>query len=151
MSVLFVCLGNICRSPMAEGALRAATAKAGLTIDIDSAGTADYHIGQPPDRRAIATAARHGVDIWDLRGRQLSEGDFDRFTHIFAMDKANLAGIKARAPRESRGRIALLCDVFEGRDGEAVPDPYHGDEAAFEAVWKTVDEAAQTIVKQLRT
>ena len=147
-SVLFVCLGNICRSPMAEGALRAAAVKAGIEVKVDSVGTANYHIGEGPDPRAIATAARHGIDIAGLLGRQLSEADFDRFTHIFAMDKANMAGIKARAPRHSTAQIALLLDILPGRKDEPVPDPYYGDDEDFLACWETINEAVAALVRR---
>lgn len=135
---------------MAEGALRAAAEKAGLDIQVDSVGTASYHIGEPPDPRAIATAARHGVDISGLTGRQLAEADFHRFTHIFALDKANMAGIKGRTPRNSSAQIALLLDVLEGRAGEAVPDPYYGDDNGFEECWQTINEAVEALIAQLR-
>lgn len=148
-AVLFVCLGNICRSPMAEGALREAARKAGLDIEVDSVGTAAYHIGESPDPRAIATAQRYGVDISAAIGRQLSEKDFERFTHIFAMDKANMAGIKARAPRHSTAEIALLLDQLVGREGEPVPDPYYGDDDGFEACWQMIGEAVEVLVARM--
>ena len=150
LSVLFVCLGNICRSPMAEGAFRKAALDAGLDIVVDSAGTAGYHIGEPPDPRAIATAQSHGIDISDGRGRQLSEEDFDRFSHIFALDTANLAGIKARRPRHCRAEVGLLLDVFGDRKGESVADPYYGDESDFEACWDEVSRAASKLAQRLR-
>lgn len=149
-AVLFVCLGNICRSPMAEGALREAARKAGLDIDVDSVGTASYHIGENPDPRAIATARRHGVDISAARGRQLSEEDFTRFTHIFAMDKANMAGIKAREPRHATASTAMLLDLVSGQQGQPVPDPYYGDEEGFEACWQTIHSAIDVLVEKLR-
>ena len=150
VSVLFVCLGNICRSPMAEGAFRKAAADAGLSVRTDSAGTAGYHIGEPPDPRAIETASRHGVDISEGRGRQLSERDFDTFTHIFALDTANLAGIRARGPRHAKAEVALLLDLFDDRKGESVADPYYGDENDFEECWAQVSLAAQKLAEKLK-
>src|SRR6056297_910691 len=131
ISVLLVCLGNICRSPMAEGALREAAEKAGLEIRVDSAGTAAYHIGDPPDPRAVATAKAHGVNIASLRARQLSDADFETFTYIIALDRANMAGVKARAPRHGDFELSLLLDALEGHEGEPVPDPYYGDDEGF--------------------
>jgi len=147
--VLFVCLGNICRSPMAEGAFRAAAEKSGLDCEADSAGTASYHIGEPPDRRAIATARRHNVDIAYFRGRQIEQDDFYRFTHIFALDSANLAGIKAIAPRDGTAKVALLMDLVEGREGTPVKDPYYGDQRDFEAVWDEVTAASEALIEEL--
>jgi protein-tyrosine phosphatase len=146
ISVLFVCLGNICRSPMAEGALREAARKAGLELEVDSVGTAGYHIGEPPDPRAVAVARDHGVSISGLIGRQLADADFDRFTHIFALDSANLAGIRARAPRHCEARIGLLLDVLDHRKGESVADPYYGDEQGFEDCWQTISEAVDALL-----
>ncbi|TRD10015.1 low molecular weight phosphotyrosine protein phosphatase [Erythrobacter insulae] len=147
LSVLFVCLGNICRSPMVEGAFRAAAENAGIEARVDSVGTAAYHIGEPPDSRAIATAMAHGVDIAALRGRQLQPQDFYEFTHIFALDTANLAGVKAQEPRDASANVSLLMDAVEGRSGEPVPDPYYGDESDFQAVWAEIQTAVAALVK----
>lgn len=150
LSVLFVCLGNICRSPMAEGAFRKAAAEAGLNVQIDSAGTAGYHIGDPPDPRAVEIARRNGVDISNARGRQLNERDFEKFSHIFALDTANLAGIEARGPRHRNAEISLLLDVFDDRKGESIADPYYGDESDFEECWMQVSRAAQQLADKLK-
>ncbi|WP_108791053.1 arsenate reductase/protein-tyrosine-phosphatase family protein [Erythrobacter sp. Alg231-14] len=150
ISVLFVCLGNICRSPMAQGAMADAARKAGLDIRVDSVGTAAYHIGHTPDPRAIATARANGVDIGGLFGRQLTAQDFTDFTHIFALDGANMAGIKARAPRHSTARIAMLLDAVEGKEGTSVPDPYYGDEEGFVACWDLVNEAAIALIERFK-
>lgn len=147
--VLFVCLGNICRSPMAEGAFRDAAAKAGLDCVTDSVGTASYHIGEAPDDRAIATAAAHGVDISGLRGRQLEPDDFYRFNHIFALDTANQFAIKAQAPIDGIAKVSLLMDLVKGREGTAVKDPYYGDIKGFETVWKEVTFASDALVKMI--
>lgn len=138
IGVLFVCLGNICRSPMAEGAFRAAVATRGLEVMVDSAGTASYHIGHAPDPRAVAVAGRNGIDISGQQARQVERDDFYRFTHIIAMDRANLEGLRSKAPRDGTARLAMLLDAIEGRRGEPVADPYYGDAAAFEAAWQII-------------
>lgn len=145
LRVLFVCLGNICRSPMAEGAFRAAAARHGLECDVDSAGTASYHIGHAPDPRAIATARARGVEISGQSARQIGREDFYRYTHIIAMDAANLAGIKAQAPRDATAHVALLMDAVAGREGMAVLDPYYGDEALFASVWDDITEGVEAL------
>ena len=134
---------------MAEGAFRAAASRVGLEVSIDSVGTASYHIGDGPDPRAVAVAAQHGVDISTLRGRQLAKDDFARFTHIIALDTANMAGIKSRAPRGSTAKLSMLLDVHEGSAGESVADPYYGDESDFADCWKTISQAAETLATKL--
>jgi protein-tyrosine phosphatase len=148
LAVLFVCLGNICRSPLAEAAFRQETERLGLTVEIDSAGIGSWHVGQPPDRRACAVAGAKGVPIDQLRARQLAAEDYRRFTHIFALDADNLAAIRARAPTGATATIALLLDCVPGREGQAVADPYYGDEAAFESTWRDVSEAARELARQ---
>ena len=149
VKVLFVCLGNICRSPLAEAAFRAEAARIGLDSAADSAGTGDWHRGQPPDRRAIAAARRNGVDIANLRARQVSPADFDRFDHIVALDTENLADLEAIRPQGSRASLSLLLDHVEGREGEAVADPYHGDDSHFDVTWQDVTEAARALADRL--
>lgn len=149
-AVLFVCLGNICRSPLAEAALRAEAERAGLDIGIDSAGTADWHVGKSPDDRAQAVALRHGIDISGYRGRQVSADDFTRFTHIYALDADNLAGLHAVAPANATAQVALLLDTVPGRAGQAVRDPYYGDAAGFDVTWSEVTEAARAIAAALK-
>lgn len=149
-AVLFVCLGNICRSPMAEGAFRAAAEAAGLNVTADSAGTAGYHSGEAPDRRAQAMARRNGVEIGHLRGRQLVEEDFRRFTHVLVMDQSNLANARAIVPADAICEPQLLLDWVPGREGAAVADPYYGGEENFEDTWADVTRAAAELVRALR-
>ncbi|BDI60942.1 phosphotyrosine protein phosphatase [Qipengyuania nanhaisediminis] len=130
---------------MAEGALRAAAEEAGLDLRVDSAGTANYHVGDPPDPRAIAATARAGVDIAHLRGRQLCKEDFFAFTDIFALDAANLADIRARMPADATARVSLLLEAAHGQPAE-VSDPYYGDDAGFSACWDEVNHAAKALV-----
>lgn len=148
-AVLFVCLGNICRSPLAEAAFRAEAAKAGLKVTADSAGTADYHVGEAPDPRAIRTAARFGVDISGYRGRQATAEDFARFTHIFAADHSNLRNLQRIEPASPSARLALLLDLVPGREGQAVADPWYGEEEGFLTTWEEVSAAARALVAEL--
>ncbi|PNG25769.1 low molecular weight protein-tyrosine-phosphatase [Methylocella silvestris] len=148
-AVLFVCLGNICRSPLAEAAFRIEAERIGLDVAIESAGTGDWHAGEPPDRRAQATALRHGADIGAYRARQVREKDFQRFTHIVALDPRNLAALQALAPAEGRAELSLLLDHVEGRQGLGVADPYYGDEAGFETVWIEVTRAARALAARI--
>ena len=148
-AILFVCLGNICRSPLAEAALRAEAEKAGLDIAVDSAGTSDWHIGNPPDVRAQAVALRHGIDISGYQGRQVQAEDFRRFTHIFALDSDNLVNLRRIRPSDGIADLRLLMDLVPGREGSGVTDPYFGDDAGFDITWDDVTRAASAIVKRL--
>lgn len=150
IGVLFVCLGNICRSPMAEGAFRELAREQGFAAHVDSAGTASYHIGSQPDPRAIAVAARHGIDIAGQFARQIERDDFYRFTHIVALDRANLEGVRARAPRNATARLSMLLDAVEGREGQGVADPYYADEAAFDTAWTTIVTGVEAWLARLR-
>jgi protein-tyrosine phosphatase len=136
-SVLFVCLGNICRSPLGEGILRHLLGEAdrGPLFLIDSAGTGDWHVGTPPDGRAIEVAARHGIDISRLRARTVTAADFERFDLILALDRSNLRALQERAPSGCRARIELFSAHAFGTV-EDVPDPYYGGSAEFEAVYQ---------------
>jgi len=148
-AVLFVCLGNICRSPLAEAAFRAELRRLGLEMTVDSAGTGDWHVGKAPDRRAQAVARRNGVEISGYRARQVSPADFSAFTHIVALDAQNLADLRRLAPRGSSARLSLLLDHVPGRAGEAVADPYYGDEAGFDVTWAEVTAGAAGLAAQL--
>ncbi|TCL72796.1 low molecular weight protein-tyrosine-phosphatase [Rhizobium sp. BK251] len=136
ISILFVCMGNICRSPLAEGIfLHLVGRQHGIEgFDVDSAGTGGWHEGEPPDRRSIAVARGHGLDISNQRARKIRRDDFDRFDVIVAMDRNNLAELTKTAPPGARERIHLFSSLAQGTI-EDVPDPYYGDMDAFEAVY----------------
>lgn len=148
-AILFVCLGNICRSPLAEAAFRRAAGRQGLAVVIDSAGTGHWHVGEPPDPRAQAIASRHGIDIADYRARQIAREDFRRFTHIFALDPDNLRTLRALAPADASAEVALLMDLVPGREGAAVADPYYGADDGFDATWADVTAAAEALAARL--
>ncbi len=149
ISVLFVCLGNICRSPLAEAAFRAEAGRLGLDVEIDSAGTGDWHLGYPPDPRAAAVAKREGVDIDHLRARQVTPDDFRRFDHIVALDSNNLRDLEAMRPADSRAELSMLLDHVEGREGQAVADPYYGGDEHFDAAWADVAEGARGLARTI--
>jgi low molecular weight protein-tyrosine phosphatase len=149
--ILFVCLGNICRSPTAEGVLRAIAAKEfpGLTLDVDSAGTADYHVGEPPDRRTVAAARRRGYDLAGLRARQVQPEDFTRFDYVLAMDRANLEGIERLRPTGSTARVSLFLEYSPDTSTLEVPDPYYGGVEDFERVLDLCESAARGFLTRL--
>jgi protein-tyrosine phosphatase len=147
--VLFVCLGNICRSPLAEAAFRREAERVGLDVEADSAGTGNWHVGRPPDPRAQAVAKRQGVDISALRARQVEPEDFRRFSHVIALDAENLANLRAMALADGTAEIALLLDFVAGREGEAVADPYYGGDAHFDVTWRDVSEGARALAQRL--
>jgi protein-tyrosine phosphatase len=148
-AVLFVCLGNICRSPMAEATLRAEAVAQGLALTIDSAGTSGLHTGEGADPRAVAEAMRRGVDLSKHRARQVTTEDFQRFGHIFALDQQNLRDLQRFAPRRTLGKVGLLLDMVPGRAGQAVIDPYYGGPDDFATAWDDAAQAARFIVAQL--
>jgi low molecular weight protein-tyrosine phosphatase len=148
-AVLFVCLGNICRSPMAEAAFRAEAQRLHLDVTVDSAGTGDWHEGEPPDPRALATARRHGVDAGVHRARQVARQDFARFTHIVALDRHNLAVLKRLRPSDSQADLSLLLDHVRGREGQPVADPYYGGQDAFETAWADVTAGAAALAREI--
>jgi protein-tyrosine phosphatase len=149
VSVLFVCLGNICRSPLAEAAFRGEADRLGLDVEIDSAGTGDWHIGYPPDRRAVSVAARNGIDISHLRARQVWEGDFRTYDYIIALDLQNLADLERMRPHDATAQLSLLRDHVVGREGQSVADPYYGDDGHFDTAWSEVSEAARALARKL--
>ncbi|WP_440995426.1 low molecular weight protein-tyrosine-phosphatase [Arhodomonas sp. SL1] len=150
--VLMVCMGNICRSPSAEGVFRALLEEAGLEtlVDVDSAGTHGFHVGRPPDPRAREAAARRGIDIGGLRARQVDAYDFEAFDYIIAMDDANYGILIADAPSAARERVHRLLDFAPGRGESEVPDPYYGGHDGFEYVLDLVEEAARGLLSELR-
>lgn len=152
--VLFVCMGNICRSPTAHGVFRKLVEQAGLgdRIEIDSAGTHAYHEGEPPDRRAQETARRRGIDMGDLRARRARAEDFDDFDYILAMDQDNYHSLSALCP-EGRGlerRLMLLMDFAPQMRTREVPDPYYGASGGFETVYDMVEAAVAGLLEDIR-
>jgi protein-tyrosine phosphatase len=151
MRILFVCMGNICRSPTAEGVFRQliATRAPHVSIEIDSAGTHDYHVGSPPDRRAISAALRRGIDLSGLRARRVQREDFERFDLILAMDQDNLRELHELAPAHARERIRLLMEYAPNAGTRAVPDPYYGGPQGFEQVLDLLEEAAEGLLADI--
>jgi len=151
VSVLFVCMGNICRSPTAEGVLRHLAAEAGLSgrLIVESAGTHAYHVNEPPDRRAQAAAERRGISLTGIRARRVRNEDFERFDYILAMDRDNLALLLQQADAKHRRKIRLFLDAASGQDAD-VPDPYYGGAAGFERVLDLVEDASRRFLDTLR-
>ena len=149
-AILFVCLGNICRSPLAEGLFRAKVEAAGLNdrFLIDSAGCGGWHAGDPPDRRSIAVAARHGVSIHDQRGRQVRDDDFDRFDLILGLDRDNVAHLTRMRPNNAKARVGLYLEEALGT-AKNVPDPYYGQMHHFEEVFRLCEKASDALLKKL--
>jgi protein-tyrosine phosphatase len=146
-----VCLGNICRSPMAEGIFRKHAENSGLRAIIDSCGTSDYHVGQSPDYRAIKTLNQHGIDISGLAARQFTVEDFDLFDHIFVMDASNLMNVVALVRNEEdRKKVSLLLDEVYPGENRSVPDPYFGGIDGFNEVYNLIDKAAENYLKKLK-
>jgi len=148
-AVLFVCLGNICRSPLAEAAFRREAKSIGLEAEADSAGTGEWHIGEAPDRRAQTVARRNGADISACRARLITLDDFRRFSHIVALDRKNLAVLRAIKPDNATAELSLLLDHVKGREGQAVADPYYGEEDGFDVTWADVTQGAKALVQRI--
>lgn len=147
--ILMVCLGNICRSPLAEGIMRFHLPSTGYVVD--SAGTANYHVGHAPDKRSIQVARNHGIDISTLRGRQFTTADFDRFDFIYVMDRSNLADVLRMARNQTdKAKVQLMLEaVLPGEQAE-VPDPYYGELRDFEAVFHMLDQACAQVAHNLK-
>jgi protein-tyrosine phosphatase len=152
VSVVFVCMGNICRSPTAEAVFRRYVENAGLAghILIDSAGTHDYHIGDAPDLRAQRAAQQRGYDMSSLRGRQVGEVDFHRFDYVLAMDKANLAILQRLAPPAGDAQVRLFLEYARHHGEREVPDPYYGGPDGFERVLDMVEDASEGLLQHIR-
>jgi protein-tyrosine phosphatase len=145
VSVLVVCTGNICRSPTGEGVLKHHAGKRGLAdrVEIRSAGTHDYHVGEGPDPRTVHHAGKRGYDLSTLRASQVSEEDFERYDYILAMDRGHLKILKGLAPLRAKARLGMFLEASARWKGEDVPDPYYGGVEGFERVLDMVEEAAE--------
>ena len=153
LRILFVCMGNICRSPTAEGVFRHKLKELApeLRVYVDSAGTHAYHVGEPPDPRACRAAERRGIDIVGLRARRITDEDFTRFDLILAMDALNRVTLEERCVPEQHSRIRLLLEFSSQYPGLDVPDPYYGGIGGFERVLDMVEDAASGLIAHLRT
>ena len=144
--ILMVCLGNICRSPLAEGILKSKTTH--LEVTVDSAGTAAYHIGEQPDIRSIEIANKYRIDLTSQRARQFSANDFDEFDKIYAMDKSNYANIISLARTEAdKNKVDVILNELHPNSFQSVPDPYYGGNNGFQNVYEILDEACNKIVE----
>ncbi len=150
--VLFVCLGNICRSPTADGIFRELVKREKLDqkITVDSAGTGDWHIGKAPDSRTVAAAKKRGYDLSVLRARQVSMADFDEFDYVLAMDNANLRDLQRLKPAHFTGHLGLFLEFGSDKNHREVPDPYYGGNDGFELVLDLVEEAAEGLLAHIR-
>jgi protein-tyrosine phosphatase len=150
MRILMVCLGNICRSPLAQGILEHQLSKNNIPAEVDSAGTAAYHAGESPDVRSQDIAAKYGIDISGQRARKFLPEDFDRFDLIYVMDRENYSNVAARARNEQDlGKIILIMnEVYPGQSRE-VPDPYYGGNDGFEKVYRMLEKASEKIIEKL--
>ncbi|KVD73944.1 phosphotyrosine protein phosphatase [Burkholderia sp. ABCPW 14] len=152
VAICFVCLGNICRSPTAEGVMRHQVAAAGLdgSISVDSAGTGDWHVGDAPDARAQQAARARGYDLSALRARQIGRADFERFDLVLAMDSANFAELHKRCPSQYRGKVRLLMEYASDASAREIADPYFGGARGFEQVLDQCEDACRGLLESLR-
>lgn len=152
VGVIFICMGNICRSPTAEAVFRHYVEQEGLSdvIHIDSAGTHDYHIGEAPDGRTQRAASQRGYDMSALRGRQVAAGDFARFDYVLAMDEANLSILQRLRPRDAESHLGLFLEFAEKHDEREVPDPYYGGAQGFEHVLDLVEDTAGGLLRHIK-
>ena len=150
-AVLFVCLGNICRSPTAHGVFETLVHRAGLAsaIDVDSAGTGDWHIGHAPDKRTTQVALTKGYDLSHLRARLVTPADFDGYDYVVAMDRANLRDLEAMRPASFQGFLGLFLDFSTQRTLSEVPDPYYGGDAGYEQVFNLVEDASAGLLAHI--
>ena len=152
IDILFVCMGNICRSPTAEGVFKHLANSHGLEdiFHIDSAGTHAYHVGEPPDPRACESALVKGYDISFAKARKVNTQDFEKFTYIFPMDNANLSFLKVKSPLMHRDKIELFLNYHPQKKGEEVPDPYFRDSDLFDGVFNIIEEGCWNLLKAMR-
>lgn len=150
MKIVMVCLGNICRSPIADGLLRKKVAEAGLNVEVDSAGTAAFHVGNPPDARMQATAKSMGCPIDKLRARQFVVEDFDRFDRIFVMDESNKRNVLSLARNShDEAKVEMILNLSHPNQDLEVPDPYYGGDQGFIDVYKMLDEATDVLMEEI--
>jgi|SRR5690554_441059 len=152
MKILMVCLGNICRSPMAQGIAEHKIAKKGLNVFVDSAGTSDYHIDKAPDPRAIKKSAEYGIDISNYRGRQLEKKDFETFDRIFVMDTSNYENaVSLTEDPDEIKKVEMILNLSQPNTNMSVPDPYYGAEDGFENVFRLLDAACDVLIEEIES
>ncbi len=152
VKILFVCFGNICRSPTAAGVFKKIVKEEGLDdhIEVDSAGTSGYHIGDSADPRSIDAATKRGIDITDHRGRRVEEADFDKYHYIIAMDNENYSNLATLCTAGNWGKLKMFLDYSNEFEGREVPDPYYGGETGFEVVLDMVESASKGLIKEIK-
>ncbi len=152
VNVLFVCMGNICRSPTAQGVFEKVLAEHSLAdkVQVDSAGTYGYHAGENPDKRAIDAAANRGIDISKQRARAVNQSDFDKFDLILAMDLSNMDALKEMAPADSKAKLKMFMDYAQSSNVREVPDPYFGGTQGFEVVLDMIQDASMGVLQEVR-